>query len=252
VSCARSVTILVAGIIALPVGVLRAQARPDFSGVWRLDPLQSRMIGADVRADSATDHQITWLVDHRDPEISVVVDVRDSHGSHEWSFKCTTDGRVCVNELPDLHEVRRISAVWHNDVLVMTQIAETPHGGFEATDRLYTSGERLVFDRKLRDARGERSVRQVFRKVGPHPTRPLDRRGALPSAVPSELDRVPRDHEQLSQAGNADTFAGLSRKTPSLARASERGRVVAHAANLRSSVRTAQGDPYRIAESRTS
>jgi hypothetical protein len=99
---------------ALIVIPLTAQTRPDLSGVWRLDAAESRRIGDG--ADSPNVNEVTWLIDYRDPEISVLVNVRDSDGSHEFSFGCTTDGHECVNEMPSLREVRRISAVWEGDV----------------------------------------------------------------------------------------------------------------------------------------
>jgi hypothetical protein len=54
----------------------------------------------------------------------------------------------------------------------MSQRAVTPRGDFEARDRLSlaASGERLIFERVITNDRGERTVRQVFRKLGPHPS----------------------------------------------------------------------------------
>jgi uncharacterized protein (TIGR02246 family) len=108
--------------------------------------------------------------------------------------------------------VRQISVVWKGDALVMNQDARTPHGDFEAQDRLSMSdsGERLVFDRVVRDERGERSVRQVFRKLGPHPSQRLDAPEPLPSVgLPAALERVLRDYERYWQAGDADALAAL-------------------------------------------
>ena len=163
-------SIAVLGFLAVAAAPLRAHAQPDLSGVWRLDYEESRMIGGGAAPSS--EYQLTWLVNHRDPEISVVVNVRDSQGSHEFSFRCTTDGRECVNELASLREVRRMSTAWKGDVLVMSQRAHTPRGEFETNDRLYLtdSEERLVFERIVTNEHGDRSVRQVFRKIGPYPS----------------------------------------------------------------------------------
>jgi hypothetical protein len=92
------------------------------------------MIGAG--GPPSDDYQLTWLVDHRDPEISVVVNVRNTEGSAEFAFRCPTDVRECVNDLTPIPEVRRVSATREGDVLVMTQRSSGPHGGFEATDRV--------------------------------------------------------------------------------------------------------------------
>jgi ketosteroid isomerase-like protein len=195
--------------LALHVAPAAAQARPDLSGVWRLVPEESRMIGGGGPPSDA--YQLTWLVDHRDPDISVVVNVRDGDGSVEFAFRCTTDGRECVSELPSIQETRRMSAVWEADVLVMTQRATSPRGGFDASDRVFleSGGERLVFERVVTDQRGERPVRQVFQKLGPHPSQ----RAApdpLPSVeLPAELDRVLRDYERHWRAGEAEALVAL-------------------------------------------
>lgn len=193
----------------LSLSTLHAQMQPDFSGVWRLDHAQSQMIGGGGQDTGMP--QITWLVDHRDPEISVAVNVRDAQGNHEFAFRCTTDGRQCVNELPSLGEVRRMQARWEDDVLVMSQLARTPHGDFKAYDRLSLEGDgnQLVFERVVVNDGRERNVRQVFRKLGPHPSR-RSPPARLPSAeLPPELARILRDYERHWRAGHADSLAAL-------------------------------------------
>lgn len=99
-------------------------------------------------------------------------------------------------------------AVWEDSVLVMTQTAATPHGAFTARDRLSLSGGWLIFDRTVTNEEGDRSVRQVFRKLGPHPSQRAPE--PLPSVdLPSELDRVLRDYERHWAAGNADSLTAL-------------------------------------------
>src|SRR5688500_12851162 len=85
-----------------------AQQRPNFTGVWRLDPSQSRMVGAGGRVGPGPEvRQISWIVAHGEPRINVTVNVRDPDSTREFSFACTTDGSECSNELRDLNEVRR-------------------------------------------------------------------------------------------------------------------------------------------------
>jgi hypothetical protein len=202
-----------AAAITLLVGLTTAtaQQRPNLTGVWRMDPSQSRMVGAGGRVGPGPEvRQISWIIAHAEPRINVTVNVRDPDSSRDSSFACSTDGRECVNELPDLNEVRRITATWIGDTLHMSQRAHTPSGNFEATDHLYLTdrGEGLVFDRIIRDARGERVVKQVFRKqqpLSPQPPLPPLRAVILPPA----LDRVLRDYERFWRTGNADALSEL-------------------------------------------
>lgn len=231
----RVATVLSCLVTASPVS---AQTRPDFSGVWRLDAARSRMIGAGEAPSPA--HQITWLVDHRDPDIAVVVNVRDEQGFHEFSFRCTTDGRECVNELPHLGEVRRLSAVWEADVLVMSQRASTPHGGFTAVDRLSLSDSgQLVFERTVTNARGERPVRQVFQLLGPHPSRRSAPEPLPGVTLPAELERVLRDYERYWRAGDAEALVALFTDDGMVAR---RGGWIRGVAGLRESLQGTSSD----------
>lgn len=199
--------------IALAVTVRSgyAQTRPNFTGVWKLDPNQSRMVGAGGRVGPGPQsRQISWIISHGDPRINVTVNVRDSAETREFSFACSTDGSECVNELRDLNEVRRITARWLADTLRMHQTAHTPHGNFEAADRLYLTdgGQLLVFDRSIRDERGERIVKQVFRKQAPlSPQASPPRQTSI--GLPRELDRVLRDYERFWKAGNAAALSEL-------------------------------------------
>ncbi len=185
------------------------QHRPDFSGIWRLDPSASRMIGGG--GPPSDQYQLTWLVNHREPHIEVVVNVRNAFGSREFTFRCTTDGKGCVNELASINEVRRMAASWEANELVMSQQATSPHGGFTAMDRLRLEegGQRLVFERIVTNDRGDRPVKQVFRKLGPHPSQ-RQPPAALPIVdLPADLARVLRDYERHWHAGNADALVSL-------------------------------------------
>ncbi|HUF04648.1 MAG TPA: nuclear transport factor 2 family protein [Aridibacter sp.] len=218
---------------------LSAQARPDFSGVWRLIPAESQMIGGGGEPDNA--YQLTWLVKHREPEMAVAVNVRNAQGSAEFSFRCTTDGVECVNELTSLREVRRMTAAWDGDTLVMSQRASTPHGGFDARDRLLltAAGERLVFQRVVTNEQGDRSVRMVFRKLGPHPSQRPPPEPLTSVALPSELERVLREYERHWRGGNAEALAALFTEDGFVAR---RGGWIRGQAGLRDALQRTSSD----------
>jgi hypothetical protein len=190
---------------------LEGQSRPNFTGMWKLDAGESQMVGAGGRVGPGPQaRQISWIVAHRDPRISVTVNVRDSSEAREFSFTCMTDGTECLNELPELREVRRIKAVWVGDTLRMEVKAQTPFGNFEAVDRLHLQPGKdvLIFDRVVTNPAGERVVKQVFRKQ--QPMSPQSAPPLLPSvALPSELDRVVRDYERHWRAGNAQALSEL-------------------------------------------
>jgi hypothetical protein len=184
---------------------MSAQTRPDFSGVWRLDTTRSRLIGGaqqNAEAESAERWSWTWRIDHRDPRIAVVVNVTNPRGTRDFSFSCTTDGKECVNELPSLNEVRRSTASWDGNVLVMRTKAETHDGAFEAVDRISTSadGRTLTFERVVTNARGARTSTQVFRKLEGKEASLTQ----LPSVdLPPELARVLTDYESAYRRGGA-------------------------------------------------
>jgi hypothetical protein len=169
------------------------------------------MVGAGGRVGPGPQvRQISWIIAHGEPRINVTVNVRDPDATREFSFACSTDGTECVNELRDLNEVRRITASWVGDTLQMTQKAHTPNNNFEATDRLYLTelGDVLVFDRVIRDDRGERVVKQVFQKQQPlSPQPPVPQQPAI-KLLP-ELDRVLRDYERFWRAGDARALSEL-------------------------------------------
>jgi hypothetical protein len=200
----------IAALVLLSTSSGNAQGRPNFTGVWRLDPAESRMVGAGGRLGPGPEvRQISWIIAHREPRITVTVNVKDPESSREFSFACTTDGRECLNELRDLNEVRRITATWVGDTLHMRTKAQTPYGSFEATDQLQLTdgGEVLVFDRVLRDDRGERIVKQVFRKQQPASPPPPPPLPAV--ALPPELDKVLRDYERFWQTGDGAALSAL-------------------------------------------
>lgn len=195
---------MVTALVLVNTPGANAQAPPNFTGVWKLDPVESRMVGAGGRVGPGPDErQISWIIAHSEPRITVTVNVRDPDASREFSFACTTDGRECLIELPELNEIRRMTAIWRGDTLHMTTKAQTPYGHFAAADRLHLTdgGAVLVFDRTLRDVRGERVVKQVFRKQQPlSPQQPVP---PLPGIdLPLELDRVLRDYERFWRTGD--------------------------------------------------
>jgi ketosteroid isomerase-like protein len=202
----KTLTVNAAVLLTLAsVTTILAQARPNFSGVWKLDPRRSELIGAAARdsgAPPAENWSWTWRIDHREPTISVAVNITNPRGTRDFSFTCTTDGTECVNELPSLNEVRRSTASWNGNVLVMKTKAETHHGAFEAEDRISTSdnGRTLRFERVVTDTRGQRTSTQVFRKV--ESAAATD--SQLPSVdLPVALDRVLRDYESAYRRGGS-------------------------------------------------
>ena len=81
------VTLMIAAIVCLWTSIAGAQAKPNFSGTWKMNPETSRFSGSDHPGG------ITIKIDQKDSTISESVDVQDGGGDQTVEAKYTLDGK---------------------------------------------------------------------------------------------------------------------------------------------------------------
>jgi hypothetical protein len=135
-------TVLLAAAVLLAAS---AGDKPDFSGVWTVNPQTSRL------ADWAKFDSTTITIEHKEPlfrfhRVSVKGDKRDEVG-----YELTTDGIEKVTKEGRMTEYSRLS--WDGEALVFSARTVLPDGR-EATDvvryTLRDGGKTFVAEEKFR------------------------------------------------------------------------------------------------------
>lgn len=81
------VALMIAAIACLWASIAGAQAKPNFSGTWKMNPQKSKFAGSDNPSG------ITIKIDQKDSTISESVDVQDGSGDQAVEAKYTLDGK---------------------------------------------------------------------------------------------------------------------------------------------------------------
>jgi hypothetical protein len=110
---AKSHLILLAALPAL----MWAQAPPDFSGTWKLDPLRSRF--AKVPAPK---NLVLKIDQHQSAvEVKMTIETHQGESTEDFQLKASPNGS---------------SAAWDDDHLVLESHEDTPNGPVVVTRRL--------------------------------------------------------------------------------------------------------------------
>jgi len=91
-------------------------ARPDLSGVWRLEPSQSEI-------HSRVPSELTWQIEQTDDAIHLIQREADNKNADEW--RCNTDGKDC--KVKDEGRKVVISFYYNGPVLVELESEGSNH-----------------------------------------------------------------------------------------------------------------------------
>lgn len=144
--------------VAAALGLLQAQAKPNFSGTWKLNPAKSDF-GAMPAPESRTDK-----ITHEDPALTDSFTQSGQMGKVTAEFKYSTDGKETHNTVRG-NEIQN-TAKWEGDELVIS--GKTVLNGADVTmhDRwsLSADGKALTIRRHVNSPLGETDQKIVLEK----------------------------------------------------------------------------------------
>jgi hypothetical protein len=149
--------LVVAGIMLLLCAAV-AQAKPNFSGEWKMNTAKSEF--GMMPAPTSAVQKIT----HNDPELKVTSTQVSERGEFTSNNSYTTDGKECVNK-GRMGEIKS-KLKWDGDSLVIESKADFGGNDVTITDKwaLSEDGKTLTINRHFASAQGEGDTKQVYEK----------------------------------------------------------------------------------------
>jgi hypothetical protein len=123
--------ILIAVLFCFAVAI--AQARPNFSGTWKLN-LTTSDFGAAPKPEKAT-----TTIEHAEPSLQVTTDVTGPQGQRVTKFKYTTGGAEITNVNGPVE--MKSTAKWDGDVLVIESKGKFQDNDITLIDRWSLSSD---------------------------------------------------------------------------------------------------------------
>jgi hypothetical protein len=149
-------------IAGFVIGAGQAQAKPNFSGDWKMNPAKSNF------GPMPAPDKMTRKVDHQEPNLSVHTAQTSAQGDMEYDLKYTTDGKESKNTLntPGGSMESVGTAVWEGDALMVTDKLDM--GGNEMLIKskwtLLEDGKSMTVVVKFNTPQGELEMTYVLEK----------------------------------------------------------------------------------------
>jgi hypothetical protein len=149
---------LAIALVVLSVGTLAAQAKPNFSGEWKLAPAKSDF--GMMPAPSSGVQKIT----HNEPQLKVVNTQTSDQGTNTTESSYTTDGKVCVN--PGRMGDTKSTLKWDGSALVTETKMDFQGTEVTITNRwvLSDDGKTLTVNMHFSTPMGEGDAKMVYEK----------------------------------------------------------------------------------------
>ena len=138
---------------------LTANAKPNLTGTWKLDPAKSEF------GPMPGPSSMTRVIDHNDPAMAVKTTQAGQRGEFTTELKYTTDGKESVNTTR-MGEVKSMVA-WDGDTLVVKYKLNTPNAGelnFEERWEVEGGGKSMTVKTKVTGAGEPMNRKMVFTK----------------------------------------------------------------------------------------
>lgn len=145
-------------LLALAFGLLQAQAKPNFSGTWKLNTAKSDF-GAMPAPDSRTD-----TITHEDPDLKDTFTQAGQMGEVTAEMKYSTDGKETTNSVRG-NEIKS-TAKWEGDELAIAGKASLNGADVTLSDRwsLSADGKTLTIQRHVNSPMGDTDQKIVLEK----------------------------------------------------------------------------------------
>ncbi len=132
----KTAKIIVLASLALLLCAALAQAKPDFTGDWKLDAAKSDF------GQMPAPQSMVQKVTHSEPNLKVVSTQVSSRGEFTSERNYTTDGKECVNKMRNT-EVKS-TLKWDGDTLVINSKFSFQDNEITTTERWSLSGDGKV------------------------------------------------------------------------------------------------------------
>ncbi len=148
----------IAACVVLLSCTIIAQAKPDFSGRWKMNASQSDF-GAIAPPTS-----LVLQIAHNDPDLKVITTQAGEMGDFKIEFSYTTDGRECVNRVGEIE--RKSTVRWEGDRLIIESRMDLGGNAVTVIEtwNLSEDGKTLTSTRLLKGPEGETNVKTVLEK----------------------------------------------------------------------------------------
>ena len=149
---------MLAGCAVLLLCVAAAQAKPNFSGEWKLNVSKSDF--GQMPAPTSMTQKIT----HNDPELKIAVSQVSERGEMNYEAAYTTDGKECINQRGNF-EVKSVLK-WDGDTLTVTSKMDFQGNPVTISDKwtLSEDGKTLTINRHFSSSMGEGDAKTVLEK----------------------------------------------------------------------------------------
>ena len=135
-----------------------AQAKPNFSGEWKLDTAKSQF------APLPAPEKRTDKIAHADPDLKVKTTQSGPNGDVTFDLKYATDGSETTNELRG--NPMKSTSKWDGETLVINTKASFGGNDITLADKWSVSGDGkvLTINRHIASPQGELDQTMVFEK----------------------------------------------------------------------------------------
>lgn len=137
-----------------------AQAATNFSGEWKMNAAKSDFGPMAAQAPEV----LTRTIKHNDPALEIATHQKGAAGKVNTQLKYTTDGKECVNKLPQGDA--KGTAKWQGDNLILEYVREAQGMEIKAKETwtLSDGGKVLTIVNHITVPQGEFDIKYVFDK----------------------------------------------------------------------------------------